>query len=227
MRVRGNSIVPPSIFGRFAIFCAIARQVHLVLAIALFSNELQGLRPTSIFVDQLSACIPLLRLLYSNARILFYCHFPDKLLARSETGYLYWIKLIYRLPFDALESWSTGCSDGVVVNSKFTGRTVKDVLPSLMLRTLKVVYPCVDTSAAEKGLKQKRSLWPEKRILLSINRFERKKDIELAIKAFAGLDAEYRQGSRLVIAGMNYCLLLCCVVLFCVENRADRERRWI
>src|SRR5690242_20931957 len=43
--------------------CAILRQVHLVLQIALCTNELARLTPTSFFVDQLSAGIPLLRLL--------------------------------------------------------------------------------------------------------------------------------------------------------------------
>ena len=38
-------------------------------------------------------------------------------------------------------------------------------------------------------------------MLLSINRFERKKDIGLAIKAFADLKANERQDAILVLAG--------------------------
>ena len=38
-------------------------------------------------------------------------------------------------------------------------------------------------------------------VLLSINRFEKKKDVALAVKAFAGLTPAERQGARLVVAG--------------------------
>lgn len=114
------------------------------------------------------------------------------------------VKRIYRIPFNGLESWSTSCSDVVVVNSRFTGGVVKEVFPPLRKRVLKVVYPCVDTSATEKDLKRgKRSMWPNKRVLLSINRFERKKDVALAIRAFAGLSSQDRQGVRLVLAGTS------------------------
>jgi len=177
------------------------RQFHLLLSISLFSSDLRTFRPTDFFVDQLSACVPLLRLLHSDTRILFYCHFPDKLLAKPSTGFVGFVKAVYRLPFDGWESWSTACADAIVVNSRFTGRVVKDTFSSLMLRTLKVVYPCVDTSSVEEQPRQKQSVWPKKRILLSINRFERKKDAGLALKAFAGLDDASRKGARLVIAG--------------------------
>jgi alpha-1,3/alpha-1,6-mannosyltransferase len=47
VRVRGNTLVPATLFGRFAILCAILRQLHLVLHIALFTAELSNLRPTT------------------------------------------------------------------------------------------------------------------------------------------------------------------------------------
>lgn len=200
VRVRGNTIVPPSIAGRFTILCAILRQLHLVLRIAVFSSELKKLCPTDMFIDQLSACLPLLKLLDRRVRVLFYCHFPDQLLVQDSNGTLGVAKSVYRIPFDWLESWSTSCGDAIVVNSKFTGGTVKNVFPTLQKRALKVIYPCVDT-AGNANSRDKRSLWPNKRILLSINRFERKKDVALAIRAYAGLEERVRQGSRLVIAG--------------------------
>jgi alpha-1,3/alpha-1,6-mannosyltransferase len=43
--------------------------------------------------------------------------------------------------------------------------------------------------------------WNDRKILLSINRFERKKDIGLAIKAYAGLGKNGRDGVRLILAG--------------------------
>ncbi|KAF1943043.1 mannosyltransferase [Clathrospora elynae] len=196
VRVRGNSLVPATILGRFAILCAILRQVHLLLQIAFLSRELQQLAPSAFFVDQLSAGIPLLRLLQPRPRIIFYCHFPDKLLAKKG-GIL---KTLYRRPFDWLESWSTGCSDTVVVNSNFTKSIFGDAFPHLRHREPGVVYPCVDTHIDE-SVAEATPLWKNKKVLLSINRFEKKKDVALAIRAFAGLSPKERQDARLVIAG--------------------------
>ncbi|THW10822.1 mannosyltransferase [Aureobasidium pullulans] len=199
VRVRGNSLVPSSIFGRFAILCAILRQLHLVCIVALWNYELDHLRPTHFFVDQLSAAVPLLRFLYTDVGILFYCHFPDQLLAQKGEGAIAVLKKGYRVPFNAIESWSTASSHGIVVNSKFTGGVVKRVFPRLAKRDLKVVYPCVDTSTANQL--QKKSMWSGRKVILSINRFEKKKDVALAVKAFASLDAPIRKSALLVIAG--------------------------
>jgi alpha-1,3/alpha-1,6-mannosyltransferase len=196
VRVRGNTLVPASFLGRFAILCAILRQVHLILQIALFTSELQLLTPTTFFVDQLSAGIPLLRLLVPRPRVIFYCHFPDKLLAKK--GGL--LKALYRGPFDWLESWSTGCSDTIVVNSNFTKSVFAEAFPGLKHRSPGVVYPCVDTAVGDT-VEETKPLWPGKKILLSINRFEKKKDVALAVRAYAGLSAEERKDARLVIAG--------------------------
>lgn len=195
VRVRGNSLVPSTLLGRFWILCAILRQSHLILQITTLSTELNQLHPDLFFLDQLSAGIPLLRLLRPSVRVLFYCHFPDKLLASRGS----FIKQIYRWPFDWLESWSTGCSDAIVVNSKFTRRVFSDAFPRLRDRVPGVVYPCVDTTNIKE--RAKGPLWKGKNVFLSINRFERKKDVGLAIRAFAGLAEQERHGSRLVVAG--------------------------
>lgn len=201
MRVRGNSLVPPTLFGRFAILCAFLRQLHLILQIAVFSGELARLNPSVFFVDQLSAGVPLLRLLRPSARVLFYCHFPDQLLAKKG-GVL---KALYRLPFDWLESWSTGCSDGILVNSRFTKGIFSETFPLLKGRDPAVVYPSVDTSSqsSDVALDDGETFWKGDRVLLSINRFERKKDVGLAIRAYAKLPEKVRMGSKLVIAGIH------------------------
>lgn len=197
VRVRGNTLIPSTLLGRFWILCAILRQLHLILQICLLSNELRDLRPQSFFVDQLSAGIPLLRLLRPDVRVIFYCHFPDKLLARNRGL----VKSVYRWPFDWLESWSTGCSDAIVVNSNFTKGVFKDAFPRLRNRQPGVVYPCVDTANLSRAAKE--PLWEGKKLFVSVNRFERKKDVGLAIIAFARLTDKDRQASRLVIAGMR------------------------
>ncbi|KAI5864309.1 glycosyltransferase family 4 protein [Durotheca rogersii] len=206
VRVGGNTIIPPSILSRFSILCSILRQLHLILQVHL-SPELRALQPDAYFVDQLSAGLPLLQLLRPRGRVLFYCHFPDLLLVQGRGR---WWKRAYRLPFDWLEQWSMGFADAVAVNSEFTKRVVRRTWPGLARRKdLQVVYPCVGAAAAAdkaqgdgvEGPGDSEPLWGGKKFLLSINRFERKKDVGLAIRAFAGLGADARRGVRLVLAG--------------------------
>ena len=78
-------------------------------------------------------------------------------------------------------------------------------------RGIGVVYPCVDTKESKEendavgekvvGNDGSGELWKGRKMFLSINRFERKKNIELALRSFAGLTAEGRRTARLVIAG--------------------------
>lgn len=80
-------------------------------------NPLSPLKRFDVYVvDQQSVCVPLLRFV-SGSRVVFYCHFPDKLLSagwsigpegktvRSRGGLL---RRIYRWPVDKLEEWTTG-----------------------------------------------------------------------------------------------------------------------
>jgi alpha-1,3/alpha-1,6-mannosyltransferase len=183
------------------ILLAILRQIHLIIAIAVASKELDQLGPDAFIVDQLSACVPLLRWLYPRRqRTLFYCHFPDQLLAdRRGSGMLGLLKKAYRLPFDWFEGWSMGASDRVVVNSNFTKSVAAQVWPSLT-HSLGVIYPCVSDLAPSE--RDEIPLWQGKfKILLSINRFERKKDIGLALQAYGKVLETARRGTRLVIAG--------------------------
>lgn len=176
------------------------RQIALVLSVGLFSSELKNISPDVIFVDQLSICVPLFRILYPKAKVLFYGHYPDRLLAKRESGLAGLVKQAYRVPFDTLEGWSTGCADSIVVNSKYTRSVFRKTFPAYNNRPLKVVYPCVDTKDSSLA-SEATSIWPGKKILLSINRFEAKKDLDLAVKAYAGLSQEERSRARLVVAG--------------------------
>ncbi|KAK4226469.1 hypothetical protein QBC38DRAFT_419124 [Podospora fimiseda] len=197
VRVRGNTLIPPSLLGRFSILCAILRQIHLILQITLFSSELKTISPSAFFIDQLSAGLPLLKLLLPKTPIFFYCHFPDLLLVQNRTSLF---KRLYRIPFDALEQASMNYADSIAVNSGFTKSIVSKTWPSLAKKKeLRVVYPCIDTSSFSITSKEDKLPW--KNILLSINRFERKKDIGLSIRAFAQLPASLRQSSKLIIAG--------------------------
>ncbi|PLB44308.1 alpha-1,3-mannosyltransferase alg-2 [Aspergillus steynii IBT 23096] len=250
VRVRGNTVFPAHLAGRFHVFMAIMRQLHLTASVlgeireeeeerkrkgkrsgdksdgkGTTEEEETQARDTIFIVDQVPACVPFLKVLgpryqlpsqaeaqaqgqgSSLQRILFYCHFPDQLLARRDEGgsLLRLAKVLYRCPFDWFEGWALSASDRVVANSRFTRGVVSDVFGLKSLGDVRVVYPCVDTAAGaggevgEKGEGDEK-LWGGKKILLSINRFERKKDMALAVRAYHGL-GEKRRGTRLVIAG--------------------------
>ncbi|EYE93002.1 GDP-Man:Man(1)GlcNAc(2)-PP-dolichol alpha-1,3-mannosyltransferase [Aspergillus ruber CBS 135680] len=223
VRVRGDTLFPGSVAGRAHVLMAVLRQVHLTISVlgelatastAATVSGKEGEEVDDVFIiDQLAACAPILKLLGEHAtrgkqRILFYCHFPDQLLARRDerSTLLRLAKGIYRYPFDWFEGWAMSAADRVVANSRFTRGVVGSVFGGSTLGDVSVVYPCVDTAAKtkEKGIKEgveEGELWGGKKILLSINRFERKKDMGLAIRAYHGLGEEKRRGTRLVVAG--------------------------
>ena len=239
VRVRGNTLFPPHLGGRFHVLMAVLRQLHLTgEVLGEISQHNQSTTTTTttttttkkekgeghnededdiFIIDQLAACAPVLKTLgeqfartrgRGRQRILFYCHFPDQLLARRDDGnpVLRLAKGLYRYPFDWFEGWAMSAADKVVANSRFTRGVVREVLGERVVGDVRVVYPCVDTKREVAGVaeaegKEGGELWGGKRILLSINRFERKKDMALAIRAYHGLGAEKRQGTRLVVAG--------------------------
>ena len=103
--------LPRSILGRCYALCAYMRMIYAAVYLVLFS----GMKADVIFCDQISACIPVLRL--SSSKILFYCHFPDMLLTQRKS----FLKKLYRAPIDWLEEKTTGMAHTVLVNSQFTG----------------------------------------------------------------------------------------------------------
>ncbi|KAK3851202.1 hypothetical protein Pcinc_042133 [Petrolisthes cinctipes] len=72
--------LPRSTFGRLAAFWAYVRMIYVALYLVLFSGVVFDVA----FVDQVSACIPFLRL-RGKVKILFYCHFPDQLLTQRRS----------------------------------------------------------------------------------------------------------------------------------------------
>ncbi|CRG83857.1 alpha-1,3/alpha-1,6-mannosyltransferase [Talaromyces islandicus] len=225
VRVRGNTVFPPLLWGRFHLLMAMLRQLHLTASVLremgrtgkdTVASKSEGKFGDDIFIiDQLPACVPVLKwfgerfaLSSSKQRILFYCHFPDQLLARRNEGgsALRLLKGAYRYPLDWFEGWAMSASDKVVANSNFTKGVVRHVFGSERLGDVSVVYPCVDTKESKQQEEQAvdegaGELWGGKKILLSINRFEKKKGIDLAIRAYNGLSTQDRTGTRLVIAG--------------------------
>ncbi|RLV96540.1 Alpha-13/16-mannosyltransferase ALG2 [Spathaspora sp. JA1] len=190
---------PTNLMKRFHIVFAIIRQLYLVLKLIVTSEILQY---DYFIIDQLSMCVPLVSWFSrEDCRVLFYCHFPDQLLAKRTSA----VKSLYRVPFDKVEEWSTGCSDVIVVNSNFTKSIFYNTFTSLKHIKPGVIYPCVDTVEEhdQSTDDEVKSFFKDCNYYLSINRFERAKNIELAIKAFHKSKKLITGKSkvRLVIAG--------------------------
>lgn len=188
VRVAGDWL-PRTILGRLHIVCATLRAIYGALVL-LVTEPACGV----VVVDQVSAPVPLLRL--GGLVVLFYCHFPDKLLSGSTAAgaapkgstLKRVARWLYRLPFDLLEEVTTGCASTVLVNSRYTASVYDRAFPllrglrrALALPEPEVLHPCIDLARSE------RLAWPgpSKGVvrLVSINRFEGKKNLQLALAA--------------------------------------------
>ncbi|KAL9184389.1 hypothetical protein ACHAXT_002475 [Thalassiosira profunda] len=215
VNIRGAWIPRKFYFGGTAL-CSALRMLYLTYRAAKENPH------ANVFViDVLPTGVPYLAEFCNvNAGVLFYCHFPDKLLTRDtvngEVGavrsdgsnFLQRLKQIYRLVLDGAEEWTMAYSDLIVVNSKFTRGEVEKVFPSLFRRGMdeyatisdttgersghgervKVLYPAIESSLAKhkggdiNGMPQKDSQSPG--LIVSLNRFERKKNVALVLHAY-------------------------------------------
>ncbi|KAF8898238.1 hypothetical protein CPB84DRAFT_1780681, partial [Gymnopilus junonius] len=205
---------PRSLHGKLHILFAHLRQLHLTFHLLSHTSPDYDV----YFVDQLSTCVPFLRTL-GHTRVVFYCHFPDKLLANGafvegsgsmmRRGGL--LKKLYRLPMDWLEEVTTRQADVILANSGFTARVFRAYFPSIT-QMPRVVYPGINISAYEAPIDYSDShiveITSERPTLLSLNRFEGKKNAKLALEAF-GLLKKRRpdlRDLRLVLADVLFLL---------------------
>lgn len=169
-----GAFLPRHIFYRLHAVCAYLRCLFVALCLLFMWPSFD-----IILADQVSVVVPILKL-KKSAKVVFYCHFPDLLLAQRTTI----LRRIYRKPIDFIEEITTGMADLILVNSRFTASTFASTFKNLDARGIKpaVLYPAVNVDQFEKPDAIKLNF-------LSINRFERKKNIELAISAFAMVHA--------------------------------------
>ena len=178
-------------------FWAYVRMIYVALYLVLLS----GAEFDVVFCDQISACVPVLK--WSQARVLFYCHFPDQLLTTRRSR----LKKLYRWPIDWVEETTTGKAHDVLVNSNFTAQVFRSTFRSLVHVQPTVLYPSLNFSAFDRPPEDLEDVVPPqaKVVFLSINRYERKKNLPLAIRAFSRLQSQLREGERptvhLVMAG--------------------------
>lgn len=179
--------LPRSTLKRLIAFWAYVRMLYACFYAAFFLTRDEKF--DVIFVDGISCGIPLLKFAYGAPKIMFYCHFPDFLMApKSETL----VRRLYRAPLNAAEEYTTGKADLILVNSLFTQRVFAETFKTI--KTVpSVLYPSLNTKFFDEtdvsNFDASSFDIPEDAIVfLSINRYERKKNIPLALKAFKALE---------------------------------------
>jgi len=179
--------LPRSLFGRCQALFASIRMIYITFYMIL--TQLADV----VVVDQVSTPLPILKA--TNHPTVFYCHYPDLLLSTNRKSF---IKSLYRAPLDWLEEYTTGLADIILVNSKFTRSVFKKTFKNLSNIHPQVLYPSLATDMFLGDGVKPGSVEGEMMTFLSLNRFERKKNVGLSIRAFAKLG---NIRARLVIAG--------------------------
>lgn len=198
-----NTRIPRTFLGRLHAFLAMIRCTIVAVYVCLFR------KPHVAIVDLVSA--PLFIFWVFSVPTLFYCHFPDKLLAASlnhqqpslqpspngrprlcdlRLSVMPVLKKIYRRCVDTQEAIVLRLASAVCCNSRFTTAAYKTVFPRLP--TPRVIYPCVPpttpaSDASNNAIGTEVSALLSTSYLLSINRYETKKNVVLAVEAFADL----------------------------------------
>ncbi|KAL1821501.1 uncharacterized protein LOC108219428 [Daucus carota subsp. sativus] len=167
-----GSFLPRHFFQHFHALCAYLRCIFVALCMLFMWKSFDV-----VLVDQVSIVIPLMKLKRSS-KVVFYCHFPDLLLAQHTTS----LRRVYRKPIDFIEEVTTGMADLILVNSNFTAATFAKTFKHLDSQSVRpaVLYPAVNVEQFNEPDALKLNF-------LSINRYERKKNIDLAISAFSML----------------------------------------
>jgi alpha-1,3/alpha-1,6-mannosyltransferase len=196
--------IPSNIMGVGTAFMSTLRMLYITYQV-IRQNHHQTAHV--VVMDVLPTSIPLVLKWMSSAGILFYCHFPDKLLLqrnqqqllKQQRGILVFQQW-YRTILDAMEESTMALADTLVVNSNFTLSQVRQHFttwttppppPTTTTTTsttttttqdIRILYPALDTSTMVQANHQKKI---NQSPIVSLNRFERKKNIGLLIEAYA------------------------------------------
>lgn len=192
--------IPRSLFGRCAAIFAYLRMIYLTIHFLYYYSNKYDLT----ICDIIPVSLPLLR--WYGKKSIFYGHFPDQLLTKKETI----LKKLYRLPIDWLEGFTLSYADITLVNSCFTQQMFEKTFPSKNFAT-RVLYPTVNFASFDKkinGNLQLEKIGKVDTLFLSINRYERKKNLNLAIESLRELynvnncnDERSRSRVHLIMAG--------------------------
>ena len=198
-----GEFLPSDVFGLGTAMCSSIRMLHL----SYWTAKRFGHTADCIFLDVLPTAIPFLTT-WVDSGILYYCHFPDKLLTRDTVNgeatneaiqKRSSLRTLYRTWMDGIEEMTMSYADVLCVNSKFTRQQVQNVFPLLASRDMRVLYPALDV----EKFSQPCFATPTKDApIVSLNRFERKKNVELLLMAYSLLEKEIKNNlPPLIIAG--------------------------
>lgn len=198
--------IPAHVYGKGQALCSTVRLLYLALAVARQIHHRQNNKndDTSLLIvlDVLPTPLWILRFL-TPASLLFYCHFPDQLLILtndSDSNKAFSGRGLYRSVLNLMEEGSMRLADTIAVNSQFTQTTVIQTFHSLRNRELPVLYPALDigttTTTTTATTPQRpdgksddehnvQTTSKDRSLLVSLNRFERKKNLGLLIEAAA------------------------------------------
>jgi Glycosyltransferase len=225
-----GSFLPVHFFGKGTAFCSTLRMFYLsIVAKRMYPHA------DVIVLDGLPSPIPYLVSQKTSQCVIYYCHFPDKLLTRdtvngelfilgnnngdgissstSRLGLVTFVKNVgqwillrlknhYRKILDRMEEWAISYADLVCVNSEFTRKQVLHVFPSLEedfneKDKMKVLHPAIDLNKfvlpdfdAKQEILSKGGQYGFFMPIVSLNRFERKKNIEVLLHAYASIQKD-------------------------------------
>jgi len=197
--VRGRS-VPGAVLNRFRAVFSILRMLLLSLA-----TRVGQFKPDVFLCDLVPHVLPLLQWITAKP-VVFYCHYPDLLLTPVRQGAYTW----YRVFFDRLEKRAMMLhADQILVNSEFTAKIFRDTFQGSKFPEPSVVYPGVPVERFASGspsrLEASIQLEPDDLFILSLNRFDPRKNLGLAIESLNCLRLQISPESfshvRLVMAG--------------------------
>lgn len=195
LEVRGN-FFPRRIFGKFHALCEYIRVFLAAIYLLFFGGDFDV-----IIVDQIPLAIPMLNLRFKT---FFYCHYPDKLLCTERKSIF---KRIYRFFIDLVEEITMLFSHEIAVNSYFTQGVFKEnfrIINKFKKNPPVVIYPCINLSdydiktVAKKDLIKIKGLESLKerdvetlRVIVSLNRYEKKKNLKLALDSYLSFMNSY------------------------------------
>ncbi|MFH2092952.1 MAG: glycosyltransferase [Pseudomonadota bacterium] len=205
-----GGFIPHSLADRFRVPCAIARMALIAWAMKRTSGSYD-----IIFCDLVPHAVFLFRLV-SKAKLLFYCHYPDFLLAPKKKG----LYRLYRLPVNGLEAFGMRFAHRILVNSAYTADTFQRSFPHLCSGRPEVLYPGIEL---QQFLIQENSppVLPELSdsagvSFLSINRYTPEKNLALALDA---MEALRRMLSRKTFQKVRFIMAGAC------DERLPEQRR--
>ncbi|GMH94533.1 hypothetical protein TL16_g12933 [Triparma laevis f. inornata] len=186
-----GTFLPSTILGKFTVLLSHLRLLYLTFC--LIFDVYFGLEKYDVLVlDVLPTPLLLCALFLPNLPRAYYCHFPDKLLTRNQVNGVTvkkpsLIRRIYRYPLDYLEELCTSYSNITAVNSSFTKSVFLETFRKINEEPV-VLYPAINIKDFIEPVKTKEDASEgEEFVVLSMNRFERKKNIGLVIEVTVAL----------------------------------------